>query len=143
MPQLELQQTRPVGQTALPHCSPLGTQSCFVHPLPGSTQMPQLGLQHSSPALQMVEPHCLSEGGVTGMGGQICAVHIMPGLVQRPQDGLQQVKPASHTVFPHLTPSMGTHWAFPSITLHVVLMVHLTVAQGVIASLETGSIGLP
>jgi hypothetical protein len=76
-------------------------------------------------------------------GGQICIVHAMPGLTQTPQEGLQQVVPASHTVFPHWMPLIGTHWALPSITLQVVLMAHLTVAQGVIESPDLVSIGLP
>jgi hypothetical protein len=100
--------------------------------------MPQLGLQHSVPDLQMTEPHCLSDG----MDGQICCVHIMPGLTQRLHDALQQVIPSWQTVLPHLMPLIGTHWALPSITSQVVLLVHLTVAHGVMVSPEARSIGL-
>jgi hypothetical protein len=94
-------------------------------------------LQHESPGLQTVEPH------FSPAGRQACWVHITPGLVHVPQEALQLVSPAAHMVLPHFSPSIGTHWALPSITWQVVVLVHLTVAQGVIVSRGLVSIGLP
>ena len=128
--------------------------------MPGSTHVPQLALQHSSPGLQTAAPHftmgttgsgrmervvsvlvvVVVSSGRASTDGQTCCVHIMPGLTQTPQEGLQHVKPAAQTVVPHLTTpgmvlgrgvKMGTHRALPSMTAQVVVLVHLTVAQGV------------
>ena len=129
-PQEGLQQVRPASQTVVPHWTPTGGQTCSVHITPGLTQTPQEGLQQVRPAAQTVVPHW------TPTGGQTCCVHITPGLTQTPHEGLQQVRPAAQTVVPHWPPpgmvvGMGTHWALPAMTAQVVVLVHLTVAQGV------------
>jgi hypothetical protein len=107
VPQLGLQQTKPVLQVAIPQVAlngySMGLPHCLAvsHPSPGRIQIPQLLLQHSSPTLHVFEPQ---EGLVnTADMPHTCCEQMSPGGAQVPQLALQQTSRSGHCTFPHCT----------------------------------------
>jgi len=107
VPQLGLQQTRPVLQVAIPQVAlngySMGLPHCLAvsHSSPGRMQIPQLLLQHNCPTLHVFEPHETLSTSVDMP--HTCCEHSVPGVTQVPQLALQHTSRSGHCVLPHCT----------------------------------------
>lgn len=99
IPQLALQQTRPVGHCLSPHCSwSMTGQISLVHFSPGAVQYPQLSLQQTWPSLHCVGPHCSSTG--RGVHNFLLQVSLGASIGEQvPQLSLQQYSEFPSQVF--------------------------------------------